>query len=66
MPEDLQALQAVLAHLRARAHRLRHDETGALSLEWVAVIIGILTVAGIVVAIVIQRASTAAQGITIP
>jgi hypothetical protein len=66
MLEDLLALHGVLAHLRARVHRLRHDETGGLSLEWVAVIIGILTVAAIVVSIVLFKASTAAESITIP
>jgi hypothetical protein len=42
------------------------EETGGLSLEWVAVILGILTIAGIVVAIVVQKATSAANKIQIP
>jgi hypothetical protein len=66
MLEDLTALQMAAAHLRARIRQARRDETGAISLEWVAVIIGILTVASIVTAIVIQRAGDAANRIVIP
>lgn len=66
MFEDLAVLQVLVAYLRARVGQARRDETGALSLEWVAVIIGILTVAGIVVAVVVRRGRAAANRIVIP
>ncbi len=66
MADDLVLLQALVACVRARLERARRDEAGALSLEWVAVIIGILTVASVVVAIVVKRATAAANKITIP
>jgi hypothetical protein len=66
MPKDLAALRVLTAYVRARAWQARRDETGALSLEWVAVIIGILLVASIVIAVVVQRATSAANRIVIP
>jgi hypothetical protein len=39
MLEDLTAIQVMAAYLRGRVTQLRREETGALSLEWVAVII---------------------------
>jgi hypothetical protein len=66
MADDLILLRALVACVRARLERARRDEVGALSLEWVAVILGILTVAGVVVAVVVQRATAAANKITIP
>ena len=66
MADDLMLLQALVACVRARVQWARHSEAGALSLEWVAVIIGILTVASVVVAVVVKRATAAANKITIP
>jgi hypothetical protein len=66
MPDDLAALRALAICLRGRLEHARRDQTGGLSLEWVAVILGILTIAGIVVAIVVQKATSAANKIQIP
>jgi hypothetical protein len=66
MPDDLAALWALATCLRARIQSAGREETGGLSLEWVAVILGILTIAGIVVAIVVQKATSAANKIQIP
>jgi hypothetical protein len=66
MPDDLAALRALAGCLHARIRSAGHQETGGLSLEWVAVILGILTIAGIVVAIVVQKATSAANKIQIP
>jgi hypothetical protein len=66
MPDDLAALRALAGCLSARIEQARREETGGLSLEWVAVILGILTIAGIVVAIVVQKATSAANKIQIP
>ena len=66
MADDLVLLQALVACVRARVQWVRRSEAGAMSLEWVAVIIGVLTVAGVVVAVVVKRATAAANKITIP
>jgi hypothetical protein len=66
MPDDLAVLQVLVAGLRERVRCAHRDATGGLSLEWVAVILGILTVAGVVVAIVVQKATAGANRIQIP
>ena len=66
MPDDLAALWALAGCLCTRIRSAGREETGGLSLEWVAVILGILTIAGIVVAIVVQKATSAANKIQIP
>jgi hypothetical protein len=66
MPEDLTALQVLAAYLRGRVEYLRREETGALSLEWVAVIIAALAIVTAVVAIIRSKATAGANRISIP
>jgi prolipoprotein diacylglyceryltransferase len=66
MPEDLTALQVLAAYLRCRVEHLRREETGALSLEWVAVIIAALMIVTTVVAIIRAKATAGANRISIP
>jgi uncharacterized protein (UPF0333 family) len=66
MLDDLAVLRVLVDGVRGRIQHARRDETGGLSLEWLAVILGILTIAGIVVAIVVQKATSAANKIQIP
>ena len=66
MPEDLTALQVLAAYLRVRVEHLRREETGALSLEWVAVIIAALMIVTVVVAIIRAKAEAGANKISIP
>jgi hypothetical protein len=66
MPEDLPALQVLTAYLHARIAHLRREETGALSLEWVAVIIAALAIVTTVVAVIRAKATAGANRITIP
>jgi hypothetical protein len=66
MLEDLTAIQVLAAYLRGRFTQLRREETGALSLEWVAVIIAALMIVTAVVAIVRAKATAGANRISIP
>ena len=66
MLEDLTAIQVLAAYLRARFTQLRREETGALSLEWVAVIIAALMIVTAVVAIIRAKATAGANKISIP
>ena len=66
MPEDLTALQVLAAYPRGRVEYLRREETGALSLEWVAVIIAALAIVTAVVAIIRSKATAGANRISIP
>ena len=66
MLEDLTAIHVLAAYLRGRVDRLRREETGALSLEWVAVIIAALTIVTAVVAIIRSKATAGANKISIP
>ena len=66
MLEDLTAIHVLAAYLRSRVDRLRREETGALSLEWVAVIIAALAIVTAVVAIIRSKATAGANKISIP
>lgn len=66
MDDDLRMVQVLVAYVRVRLYHLRHDETGAMSLEWVGVIIGLLSIAAAVVLIVRAKARAGANRITIP
>ena len=66
MLEDLTAIQVLTACLRGRIDHLRREETGALSLEWVAVIIAALAIVTAVVAIIRAKATAGANKISIP
>ena len=66
MLEDLTAIQVLAAYLRTRVTQLRREETGALSLEWVAVIIAALMIVTVVVAIIRAKATAGANKISIP
>jgi hypothetical protein len=66
MPEDLTALHLLTTYLRARFTQVRREETGALSLEWVAVIIAALMIVTAVVAIIRSKATAGANRISIP
>jgi hypothetical protein len=66
MLEDLTALQVLAAYLRGRVDHLRREETGALSLEWVAIIIAALAIVTTVVAIIRAKATAGANRISIP
>jgi hypothetical protein len=66
MLEDLTAIQVLAAYLRARFTQVRREETGALSLEWVAVIIAALMIVTVVVAIIRAKAEAGANKISIP
>jgi hypothetical protein len=66
MLEDLTAIHVLAAYLRGRVDRLRREETGALSLEWVAVIIAALAIVTAVVAIIRSKATAGANKISIP
>lgn len=66
MLEDMTALQVLAAYLRARFTQVRREETGALSLEWVAVIIAALMIVTAVVAIIRAKATAGANRISIP
>jgi hypothetical protein len=66
MLEDLTAIQVLAAYLRTRFTQLRREETGALSLEWVAVIIAALMIVTVVVAIIRAKATAWANKISIP
>jgi hypothetical protein len=66
MLEDLTAIQVLAAYLRGRFTQLRGEETGALSLEWVAVIIAALMIVTVVVAIIRAKATAGANRISIP
>jgi hypothetical protein len=66
MLEDLTAIQVLAAYLRTRFTHLRREETGALSLEWVAVIIAALMIVTVVVAIIRAKAEAGANKISIP
>jgi hypothetical protein len=66
MLEDLTALQVLTAYLRGCVDHLRREETGALSLEWVAVIIAALAIVTAVVAIIRSKATAGANRISIP
>ena len=66
MLEDLIPLQVLTAYLRGRVDHLRREETGALSLEWVAVIIAALAIVTAVVAIIRSKATAGANKISIP
>jgi hypothetical protein len=66
MLEDLTAIQVLAAYLRGHVDRLRREETGALSLEWVAVIIAALAIVTAVVAIIRSKATAGANRISIP
>jgi hypothetical protein len=66
MLEDLTAIHVLAAYLRGRVDRLRREETGALSLEWVAVIIAALMIVTVVVAIIRAKAEAGANKISIP
>ena len=66
MLEDMTALQVLAAYLRARFTQVRRGETGALSLEWVAVIIAALMIVTAVVAIIRAKATAGANRISIP
>jgi hypothetical protein len=66
MLEDLTAIQVLAAYLRGRVDHLRREETGALSLEWVAVIIAALAIVTAVVAIIRAKATAGANKISIP
>ena len=66
MLEDLTAIHVLAAYLRGRVDRLRREQTGALSLEWVAVIIAALAIVTAVVAIIRSKATAGANKISIP
>jgi hypothetical protein len=66
MLEDLTAIQVLAAYLRGRVDRLRREETGALSLERVAVILAALMIVTTVVAIIRAKATAGANKISIP
>jgi hypothetical protein len=66
MLEDLTAIHVLAAYLRARFVQVRQEETGALSLEWVAVIIAALAIVTAVVAIIRSKATAGANKISIP
>jgi hypothetical protein len=66
MLEDLIPLQVLTTYLRGRVDHLRREETGALSLEWVAVIIAALMIVTAVVAIIRAKATAGANRISIP
>jgi hypothetical protein len=66
MLEDLTAIQVLAAYLRTRLTQVRREETGALSLEWVAVIIAALMIVTAVVAIIRAKATAGANKISIP
>ena len=66
MLEDLTAIHVLAAYLRGRVDRLRREEAGALSLEWVAVIIAALAIVTAVVAIIRAKATAGANRISIP
>jgi hypothetical protein len=66
MFEDLIPLQVLATYLRSRIDHLRREETGALSLEWVAVIIAALMIVTAVVAIIRAKATAGANKINIP
>lgn len=66
MLEDLTAIHVLAAYLGGRVDRLRREETGALSLEWVAVIIAALAIVTAVVAIIRSKATAGANKISIP
>jgi hypothetical protein len=66
MLEELTAIHVLAAYLRGRVDRLRREETGALSLEWVAVIIAALAIVTAVVAIIRSKATAGANRISIP
>ena len=66
MLEDLTAIHVLAAYLRGRVDRLRREETGALSLDWVAVIIAALAIVTAVVAIIRSKATAGANRISIP
>jgi len=66
MLEDLTAIQVLAAYLRTHFTQLRREETGALSLEWVAVIIAALMIVTVVVAIIRAKATAGANRISIP
>jgi hypothetical protein len=66
MLEDLTAIHVLAAYLRGRVDRLRREQTGALSLEWVAVIIAALMIVTVVVAIIRAKATAGANKISIP
>jgi hypothetical protein len=66
MLEDLTAIHVLAAYLRGRVDRLRREQTGALSLEWVAVIIAALMIVTVVVAIIRAKAEAGANRISIP
>jgi len=66
MLEDLTAIHVLALYLRGRVDRLRREETGALSLEWVAVIIAALMIVTVVVAIIRAKATAGANKISIP
>ena len=66
MLEDMTALQVLAAYLHVRFTQVRREETGALSLEWVAVIIAALMIVTAVVAIIRAKATAGANRISIP
>jgi hypothetical protein len=66
MLEDLTAIHVLAAYLRGCVDRLRREQTGALSLEWVAVIIAALAIVTAVVAIIRSKATAGANKISIP
>ena len=66
MLEDLTAIHVLATYVRGRVDRLRREETGALSLEWVAVIIAALMIVTVVVAIIRAKAEAGANKISIP
>ena len=66
MLEGLTAIHVLATYLRGRVDHLRREETGALSLEWVAVIIAALAIVTAVVAIIRAKATAGANRISIP